>query len=379
MKNIFEIFYRFFILGLFSFGGPVAHLGYFRKEFVEKLQWLSEESYSKIVALSQFLPGPSSSQVGFTIGLKKGGLAGAIAAFVAFTLPSFLLLYFLATLQIENTQSSLINSIISGLKLFAVVIVADAIIAMFGNFCKTRFTLFIFVLSSLILLLFQNFFVQILVIILSGIIAMIFLKSNAQTEQKQYEKPRILPLLLFIIPFVFSLFFVCSNELLVLFDSFYKVGSLVFGGGHVVLPLIAQTVPVEENSFLVGYALAQAVPGPMFTIASYLGAVSIPNNAFLGALIATLAIFLPGFLLILAFEKSFESYSKKPKIASAIIGINASVVALLFVALCDPIFVSGVKGILDFVVALGVLVVLRKYKISIFYCIAFCCVYAIVF
>lgn len=377
IKNYFGIFWQFLLLGFTSFGGPMAHLGYFRKTFVEKLEWLDDEAYAKIVALSQFLPGPSSSQVGFSIGLKKGGLTGGIIAFIAFTAPSFFLLYFLATLDIDNIQNDLVIGIISGLKLFAVVVVADAFLSMFKNFCKTKLTIFIFALSSLILLFFQNFLLQIFMIIFAGTLGAFFLKPSTKDETTNYILPNIKVLILFLAILFFSFIFTTQNQLINLFNSFYQTGSLVFGGGHVILPLIAQNSFIEPNSFLVGYAFAQGVPGPMFTIASYLGAVSFDSSPFLGALVTTFGIFLPGFLLILAFDKSFESYSKKPLIASALIGINASVVALLFVALCNPIFPSAVGSLWDFVFALVGFLVMRKYQIHIFYFIAFYCVIGI--
>ena len=290
MINI-SIFWHFFILGLFSFGGPIAHIGYFRKKFVEELKWLNDEEFSKIVALSQFLPGPSSSQVGFTIGLKKGGIIGAIFAFIAFTFPSFLLLYLAATFQNIYENSSVIYALMSGLKLFAVVIVADATFSMF--------------------------------------------------------------------------------------NSFYQVGSLVFGGGHVVLPLIKSNIDIDENSFLVAYSLAQAVPGPMFTIASYIGVVAFEETPFLGALISTLAIFLPGFLLILAFYKSFESYLKNPTISKIVAGINASVVAILFSVLVTIVIPSGILNIYDLIFAILGFLVIRKFKISVLFFILFYCGYGI--
>ncbi len=248
---------------------------------------------------------------------------------------------------------------------------------MFKNFCKTKFTVFIFILSSLVLLLFTSFFIQILVIIVAGVLGAVFITSKKQ-KIDEYKRPNLFALFLFVLPFLLTFFLVSSNELYTLFHSFYQVGSLVFGGGHVVLPLIAENVPVAENEFLVGYALSQAVPGPMFTIASYIGVASFENSPFLGALVATLAIFLPGFLLIIAFSKSFESYSKKPIIASAIIGINASVVALLFAALCNPIFISGVGSILDLIIAIAGFIMMRKYKFPIYYFIIGFCLYGIV-
>jgi chromate transporter len=377
MKNYFEIFWQFLLLGLTSFGGPMAHLGYFRKTFVEKLQWLDDEAYAKIVALSQFLPGPSSSQVGFSIGLKKGGLVGGILASIAFTAPSFFLLYFLATLSIHTIDNKIVFGIISGLKLFAVVVVADATLGMFKNFCKTKVTIFIFILSVFMLLLFQNFLFQILVIVVAGILGIIFIKFNANEEKQTYIQPNWKVLFLFFSILIFTILASSQNQFINFFNSFYQIGSLVFGGGHVILPLIAENSAIDENSFLVGYALAQAVPGPMFTIASYLGAVSFQDSPFFGALIATFGIFLPGFLLILAFEKSFESYSKKPLIATALIGINASVVAILFAALCHPIIPSAISSIWDIIFVLIGFFVMQKYKIHILYFICFYCLLTI--
>lgn len=367
MKNYFEIFLQFLLLGLTSFGGPMAHLGYFHQRFVEKLKWIDEEAYLRIVALSQFLPGPSSSQVGFSIGVRRGGVFGGILASVAFTLPSFLLLYFLATLQINQFKDGVAFGIVAGLKLFAVVIVADATWGMFQKFCNTRLTLYICALSAMILLLYQNFLVQIFVIILAGLLGAIFIKSSIQNQSIAYQKPKIGLLLLFFVLLIFGIFLGYMHPLVELFGSFYQMGALVFGGGHVLLPLIAQNSVVDENTFLVGYAFAQAVPGPMFSIATYLGALSYETTPFVGALVATLGIFMPGFLLILVFEKSFDSYSKNPLIAKALIGVNACVVAILFAALCNPIFPSAVRSPIDFIIVTLGFYLLHKYKPSILF------------
>lgn len=377
MRNNFEIFWRFLLLGRTSFGGPMAHIGYFKKEFIDRLNWLSSEEYAKFVALSQFLPGPSSSQTGFCIGLKKGGLFGGFFAFLGFTLPSFLLLYFLAVLHISSVENQFIFGLIDGLRLFAVVIVADATISMFKSFCKDRLTIFIFILCSLILFMLQGASSQILVIFLAGVIGAKFAKFKGVDEVITTTKPNLYILLLFTSILVFAFFYTSRSEILNIFNAFYKMGSLVFGGGHVILPLIAQNELIDKDSFLLGYAFAQAVPGPMFTIATYLGAVNISSSPLLGALSATAGIFLPGFLLILVFAKSFESYSKKPLVAKALISINASVVAIIFTAFCNPIFVSGVGSIVDLAVAVFGLFILRKYKISIFLLIALFATYGV--
>ena len=371
-----SIFWHFFILGLFSFGGPIAHIGYFRKNFVEELNWLNDEEFSKIVALSQFLPGPSSSQVGFTIGLKKGGIFGAIFAFIAFTTPSFLLLYLAATFQNTYEDNSVIYAVMGGLKLFAVVIVADATYSMFNSLCKSTLSKLIFVFATLFLIFNQSFFAQIIVLVVSGLVAFLFIKEK-NTNKIKYEKPYILPLLIFFILLIFLPFFANTEKLLNLFNSFYQVGSLVFGGGHVVLPLIKSNINIDENSFLVAYSLAQAVPGPMFTIASYIGVVAFEESPFLGAVVTTIAIFLPGFLLILSFYKSFESYSKNPTVSKIVMGINTSVVAILFSVLITIVIPSGVLNIYDLLFAILGFLVIRKFKISVLFFILFYCGYGI--
>ncbi len=372
-----SISWHFFILGLFSFGGPIAHIGYFRKKFVEELKWLSDEEFSKIVALSQFLPGPSSSQVGFTIGLKKGGIIGAILAFIAFTTPSFSLLYLAATFQNIYDNNTIIYALMSGLKLFAVVIIADATYGMFNSLCKSILSKIIFVFATLFLIFNQSFFAQIIVLVVSCLVAFLFIKEK-NTNKIKYEKPYILPLLIFFILLIFLPFFANAEKLLNLFNSFYQVGSLVFGGGHVVLPLIKSNINIDENSFLVAYSLAHAVPGPMFTIASYIGVVAFEESPFLGAVVATIAIFLPGFLLILSFYKSFESYSKNPLISKIVMGINASVVAILFSVLVTIVIPNGVLNIYDLIFAILGFFVIRRFKISVLLLILFYCGYGFI-
>jgi chromate transporter len=375
MKIYLNIFWQFFILGLFSFGGPIAHIGYFRKRFVENLKWLDDEEFSKIVALSQFLPGPSSSQVGFSIGLKKGGVFGAIIAFIAFTFPSFLLLYLAAVFQSFYSENVLIEGLIGGLKLFAVVIVADATYSMFNSLCKTKISRIIFILSATILVITQSFYAQILVILFAGVISLFFVKKDEEIKKYDYKKPYFSYLFLFLFFLIILPFLSKNSELSILFNSFYQVGSLVFGGGHVVLPLISSNVIVDENSFLIAYSLAQAVPGPMFTIASYIGAISFENSALLGSIVATVAIFLPGFLLILAFHRSFESYSNNPIISKIILGVNASVVAILFSVLCLTVIPNGIVSIYDLLFALFGFFILKKYNLSILVVILMFCLY----
>lgn len=368
MSNLIDIFYRFFILGLVSFGGPIAHIAYFKKTFVDKLKWLDDESYSKIVALSQFLPGPSSSQVGFTIGLKRGGIFGVILAFIAFTLPSFLFLYFLWYFGVFQNDNSHINSVIYALKLFAVVVVLDATFGMFKSFCKDKNTIAIFIFASILLILFSSVFNQIFVLILCAILGFLFIK----TENKNKEKiilPNFLILGIFLVLLFLAFSFEFKNELVNLFFDFYKSGSLVFGGGHVVLPLLQESLgnQVFNDTFLIAYSLAQTVSGPMFTIATYLGADIIKDSPFIGALVATFGIFLGGFLLILAFYKSFESFSKNEKLSRIITAINSGVVALLFATLVNTIIPAAIYSVFDVVLVIVGFVLIRYFKINIFY------------
>jgi len=381
VNNIINIFYRFFFLGLISFGGPIVHLAYFRKTFVEKLKWLKEEDYSKFVALSHFLPGPSSSQVGFCIGLEKGGLLGGITAFIAFTFPSFILLYILALFNISQNENILITNIITGLKLFALVIVLDAIITMFKNFCKNKTTQFIFILSTLVLIAFSSLYVQVIVLITAAILSSIFLNEREKEQTLARKKINSLPFILFLMFFFLLPFFTYLNNEIKLFSDFFSAGSMVFGGGHVVLPLLKEHLShvISDENFLLAYSFSQAIPGPMFSIASYLGANYFKESAFLGSLLAALAIFLPGFLLILTFKESFQSISKQKNILNAIAGINAAVVSLLTALMITTVYPSAVHSSSDLIQALLGLIVLRVFKIPILYMIGLFILFAVFF
>lgn len=365
MNKIFEVFWRFLALGCVSFGGPAAHIGYFQKLFVQKLEWIDEPAYARLIALSQFLPGPGSSQLGFAIGLRKAGLAGGIAAFIGFTLPSFVLLFFLSTAQISQT-SEMFSGIISGLKLLAVLVVADATYSMYSTFCKNRVSITLMILTAVSLLLLPSIWTQMLVLMAAGIFGAFYSKPNVEhsgTAGKVYK----LPLLIFAMLFLgMPLMAQYSNEAAI-FSDFYQAGSLVFGGGHVVLPLLQQLVAasITTDQFLLGYAAAQAVPGPMFTMATYLGAEIMPHSPFTGALIATLGVFLPGFLLVLGFQSGWESLANRPRIAGAAWGINAAVVGLLLSALYQPVFTSSVHSSLEMALVIAGFFLLRGMKVSI--------------
>ncbi|HAS8342721.1 TPA: chromate efflux transporter [Vibrio vulnificus] len=343
-----QIFKTFFWLGWISFGGPAAHIGYFRHTFVEKLKWISDEEYAQLVALSQFLPGPGSSQVGFGLGYKKGGLPGACAAFLGFTLPSVVIMLLLALVSSQVTDTALFQNVVHGLKLLAVVVVADAAWGMYKNFCKTPLTVGISVATAVALLVYSGIATQMVVLIIAALIGVIALKGENKATEHSF-KPSLTPLLTFAALLLLLPLLATAQPLVQLFNEFYQAGSLVFGGGHVVLPLLQNIVgeQISQDAFLTGYTAAQAVPGPMFTFATYIGYVLHPSSPILGAVVATLAVFLPGFLLMLGVLKNWQLLAANPRVSGALQGVNASVVGLLVAALYQPVFTSAVSSGLD--------------------------------
>ena len=330
---MFEIFSKFFILGCMSFGGPAAHIGYFRQAFVEKHQWLSDKDYGQFVALSQFLPGPGSSQVGFSIGYYRAGLPGAIAAFLGFTLPSVFVMLAIAYMSQSFSDNTFFEGMIHGLKLLAVIVVADAVWGMFNNFCKNKTSVFLFAFTAMALLIIPSLYTQMCVLIFAAYIGKLYLSSEDNTSSNTHAKIQLswLPLVIFLglligLPVLSHL-----NAQTQLFADFFQAGSLVFGGGHVVLPLLEGLVgeQLSQDAFLTAYATAQAVPGPMFTLATFLGFELLPSSPILGALLATLAVFLPGFLLILIVLKNWKALANNASISGAMMGVNAAVVGLL--------------------------------------------------
>jgi chromate transporter len=379
MKKVFEVFWRFLFLGCISFGGPAAHIGYFQKTFVGKLKWLDQTSYANLISLSQFLPGPGSSQLGFAIGLRQAGLLGGIAAFIGFTLPSFILLYLLA-INLNTTEQPWVSNVIHGLKLLAVVVVADACLTMFKSFCNNHTYKLIAFITAITLIIFPHLATQIIILVIAagfGFLVNPSLKSVTPAPAKYFvadaKNFKTLPLILFFaILFTLPLLLRAGllteqSELMVMFNQFYQAGSMVFGGGHVVLPLLQQTIgeALSNDIFLTGYASAQAVPGPMFTLATFLGAELFAQNPLIGASVATLAVFLPGFLLLLAFESSWQSLATKPKVASAVMAVNAAVVGLLLSALYHPIFSSAVSSAVELICILLGFYLLRIIKLPI--------------
>ncbi|MGE7882783.1 chromate transporter [Bacillus sp. NPDC094077] len=367
-RTLLEIFLVSFKLGLTSFGGPVAHLGYFHHEYVQKRKWMDEKSYGDLVALCQFLPGPASSQVGMGVGLLRGGLLGAIISWIGFTLPSVLVLVFFASFlnQFELGSSGWIH----GLKLVAVAIVAHAIWGMAQKLTPDRNRATIAIVTAAIVLLWPSSWTQIILIVLSGLVGWILYKvpQSAQSYKIQISISKTMASSCLILFFGLLLLLPILRPLspyIALFDSFYRSGSLVFGGGHVVLPLLegefVQNGMMTKEQFLAGYGLTQAVPGPLFTFASYIGALL---NGTLGAVIATIAIFLPAFLLVIGVLPFWDSLRKVPAIQGALLGVNAAVVGILIAAFYDPIWTSTIMNASDFVFASLLFCLLAFWKTS---------------
>ena len=362
----FEVLRIFLRLGLTSFGGPVAHLGYFRAEFVERRRWLDEAAYADIVALCQFLPGPASSQTGISIGLLRAGLLGALCAWLGFTGPSAaaMILFGYGVTVFGNLADS---AWLHGLKIVAVAVVAQAVWGMARSLCPDRERATIAVGAAMLVLAIPSASGQIGAIAAGGLIGWGLMRGGQQQPSPKGSLAGRLPrawsvtaltaffALLFGLPVLAA---AVSSQTLALFASFYRSGALVFGGGHVVLPLLqAAVVPegwVGNDAFLAGYGAAQAVPGPLFTFAAYLGTVMRPPpNGWLGGLICLAAIFLPSFLLLIGALPFWDTLRRRPGVQSALRGVNAAVVGLLLAALYRPVWTSAIFGPADF--AIGIL------------------------
>jgi chromate transporter len=354
----------FLRLGLTSFGGPIAHLGYFRDEFVTRRRWLDEKGYADLVALAQFLPGPASSQVGFSLGVLRGGLPGGVAAWLGFTMPSALVML-LAAYGVEWTTGGTGAGIVHGLKLVAVAVVAQAVWGMAGSLCPDRPRQTIAVLVTVAVLLLPFAFTQVGVI-LAGAAAGLALYRGGDAgppgAAMPFRVPRgaaiaallLFPLLLLGLPLLAS---ATGSHAVATVEAFYRAGSLVFGGGHVVLPLLERAyLPagwIAADQFLAGYGVAQAVPGPLFTFAAFVGAAqNLAPNGVIGAVLALLAVFLPGILLIYGMLPFWDALRHRPKARAALQGVNAAVVGLLAAALFNPIWTSTIHTPADFAVAL---------------------------
>jgi chromate transporter len=366
-----EVLLAFLKLGVSSFGGPIAHLGYFRAEFVERRQWLDEQTYADVVALSQFLPGPASSQTGFAIGLMRAGYAGGLAAWIGFTLPSAILLLLFAYGAENLAHTAWGGGLLHGLKLVAVAIVAQAVMGMARTLCPDRQRASIAAAALFILLFLPGSLGQISAILLGGLAGIAFCKGGKDVHVSLFVLPHsrlggAFCLVLFFSLLVFA--FIPSGATPVgLFDAFYRSGALVFGGGHVVLPLLRDAVVVpgwiSDESFLAGYGAAQAVPGPLFTFASYLGALAaVPPGGIGGSTIALVAIFIPGILALMGALPFWQMLRRYPKAQTAMQGVNAAVVGLLAAALYNPVWTSSINGPTDFAIAAAAFVVLVAWR-----------------
>lgn len=353
INRLIEILWVSFYLGITSFGGPVAHLGYFHTEYVKNRKWISEEIYNDLIALCQFLPGPASSQVGIAIGTYRGGMAGGFLAWVGFTLPSALALV-LAFYGLREIDPSRMNWV-HGLKIVAVAVVAQAVWSMGIKLAPDKERATIAIIGAVVSLLWPNAYTQILLIIAAGIVgALLGRKGDSKYQSITFpiqKRTGVIALCLFIglllgLPLLRQ---ITDNRWVDVLDSFYRIGSLVFGGGHVVLPMLEkEVVPVgwvERSQFLTGYGLTQAVPGPLFTFAAYLGAVI---GGWMGAMITTIAIFLPSFLLVIGVVPFWDGLRTRPILQSALWAINAAVIGILLAALYDPLWTIAIRSSVDF-------------------------------
>jgi chromate transporter len=372
-QNPLAVFLIFLRLGLTSFGGPIAHLGYFREEFVSRRNWLSERSYADLMALCQFLPGPASSQVGLALGLSRAGYRGAVAAWAGFTLPSAIALILFA-LGISNYGEMLPSGALHGLKIVAVAVVAQAVWGMARSLCTDVQRVTIMAAATCAVLMFPNALGQILVIIVAAVLGVLMFKPAHVIDHdalplKVGRRTGAAFLIVFFmllsgLPLLAEL---TSSQTIALVDSFFRAGSLVFGGGHVVLPLLqAEVVPsgwITNEIFLAGYGAVQAVPGPLFTFAAFLGAtMSSAPSGMIGGLICLLSIFAPSFLLVVAALPFWEQLRRNARMQTALAGINAAVVGLLLAALFNPVWTSAIHKPQDFGLGLVAFVALLFWK-----------------
>jgi chromate transporter len=372
--SFFEVLRVFLRLGLTSFGGPVAHLGYFRAEFVERRQWLDEAGYADIVALCQFLPGPASSQVAVTLGILRAGLFGSLAAWLGFTMPSAIALVAFGY-GVDALGDIARVPWLHGLKIVAVAVVAQAVWGMARNLCPDRESATVAVGASLIALFVPSAAGQIGATAAGALIGW-FLFPAATAKP---AVPLTVPIPRLVATLSLGLFFVLlfglpllvaarSSHVIALISSLYRSGALVFGGGHVVLPLLQQAVVppgwVDNDAFLAGYGAAQAVPGPLFTFAAYLGTVMGPQpHGWLGGLICLIAIYLPSFLLLIGILPFWDRLRARSSVRSALTGVNAAVVGLLLAALYTPVWTSAIGTPADFGLGLVAFLLLAMWRV----------------
>lgn len=371
--TVMQVFLAFLKLGLTSFGGPVAHLGYFRNEFVERRRIMQDAAYADLVSLCQFLPGPASSQIGIGIGITQAGLRGGIAAWVGFTLPSAIALILFAYGIAALDESVVQTGWLHGLKVAAVAVVAQAILGMSRMLCPDWPRRSVAIFAALLTLILPGILGQMTAIGCGMILGLFFLNYEASNDHTPHlftlsKKISVISLgLFFALLLSLPILAQQGSQALALVDSFYRSGALVFGGGHVVLPLLKAEVVnpgwINKDMFLAGYGAAQAVPGPLFTFAAYLGtAMNTAPSGWFGGLLCLLAIFLPSFLLVTGILPFWEDLRKNPRIRKALVGVNAAVVGLLLSAFYDPVWTSGILSVSDFVLALLAFVMLVYWK-----------------
>lgn len=378
-----EVFAAFLKLGVTSFGGPIAHLGYFRDELVVRRKWIDETAYADLVALCQFLPGPASSQVGFALGLLRAGPLGALAAWTAFTLPSAILLVLFATVA-ASIDGPVGTGLLHGLKIVAVAVVAQAVWGMAKSLTPDRERASIALAAIVCVVFVAGAFGQVLALAVGAVAGLVFCGAEAagQASHLSFRVPKTVgfvslasfALLLVFLPLLAAS---AASQGVSLFDAFYRAGALVFGGGHVVLPLLQSEVVsngwVTKDAFIAGYGATQAVPGPLFTFAAYLGAVVGPQpNGLAGAAIALVAIFLPGMLLLVGALPFWEGFRKRLLAQAAMRGANAAVVGILGAALYDPVWTSAIFTAKDFTLALAGFILLTVWKTPPWAVVLFC-------
>jgi chromate transporter len=370
----FEVLRIFAKLGVTCFGGPIAHIGYFRNEFVVRRQWLDDAAYANLVGLCQFLPGPASSQVGFCLGLLRAGYLGGFAAWAGFTLPSAILLVLFAYLG-HALQGPTALGLLHGLKLVAVAIVGNAVWSMARVLSPDRQRASIAAVAGLIVLATASYAAQIVAIAFGGIAGFWLCRANLiipasainihVSRSVGFAALGIFFVLLIGLPVLHS---ITGSESVALFDAFYRSGALVFGGGHVVLPLLHEAVVapgwISDDTFLIGYGAAQAVPGPLFTFSAYLGTlVAISPNGVLGAITSLIAIFLPGLLVLTGTLPFWEQFRRRTGAQAIMRGVNASVVGLLGAALYHPVWTGAVRGPADVVLAVAGFLALTLWRL----------------
>lgn len=371
--SIFLVFLR---LGLTSFGGPVAHLAFFRAEFVARQKWLDEQSYADLVALCQFLPGPSSSQVGIALGLLRAGWRGAFAAWAGFTLPSAIALVLFA-LGLSSYHQLVDSSALQGLKIVALAVVAQAVWSMARTLCPDLPRIVIMLAASAAALILPGIYSQLGAIACAAIVATLIFKPETRTPRDVLPEAigrwaavyclLAFGALLFILPLLAQ---TLSSNALHMVDAFYRTGSLVFGGGHVVLPLLqAEVVPtgwVNEEVFIAGYGATQAVPGPLFTFSAFLGAsMQQAPSGWIGATVCLLAIYLPSFLLVFGALPFWRQLRSNARMQAMLMGVNAAVVGLLLAALYQPVWTSAIHSIADLLLAVLALLALVFWKVPV--------------